>query len=97
MTYGYQVHGHDDKLLVAAKKRNKYGTEKILPGTLLVNQIPLCLYFPPFFGTAAARLTWHIPFSTPHSRVVTVVHLQATDTYRQRARKSGRTSSDAIR
>jgi len=49
MTYGYQVHGHDDKLLVAAKKRNKYGTEKILPGTLLVNQIPLCLYFPPLF------------------------------------------------
>ena len=45
MTYGYQVHGRDDKLLVASKKRNKYGSEKILPGTLLVNQIPLCLYF----------------------------------------------------
>lgn len=50
MTYGYQVHGRDDKLLVASKKRIKYGTEKILPGTLLVNQIPLCLYFSLFLA-----------------------------------------------
>jgi len=45
-TYGYQVNGPDDKLLVASKKRSKYGTEKILPGTLLVNQIPLLRHIP---------------------------------------------------
>ena len=97
MTYGYQVHGRDDKLLVASKKRNKYGSEKILPGTLLVNQIPLCLYLFPFFLHISSAIDWRITFSTPHSRVVTVVYVQATDTNRSGARKSGRTSSDAIR
>jgi len=97
MAYGYQVHGRDDKLLVASKKRNTYGTEKILPGSLLVNQIPLCLYSPPLFLHISSTVDRRIPFSTPHSRVVTVVYLQTTDTNRSGARKSGRTSSDAIR
>ena len=61
MTYGYQVHGHDDKLLVATRKRNKYGTEKILPGTLLVNQIPLCLYFSPFLHISSTIDLAHAP------------------------------------
>jgi hypothetical protein len=41
MTYGYQVHGDDDGMVGAAKRLNKFGIEKALPGALLVNSIPL--------------------------------------------------------
>jgi hypothetical protein len=41
MTYGYQVHGDDDGMVGAAKRLNKFGIEKALPGALLVNYIPL--------------------------------------------------------
>ena len=44
MTYGYEVHGRDDKLLNAAKMRLKFATGRVLPGALLVNQIPLRVY-----------------------------------------------------
>ena len=42
VTYGYQVRGSDDKIIDAAKRRNAFALEKILPGALLVNSIPLC-------------------------------------------------------
>lgn len=42
VTYGYQVRGRDDRMIVAAKRRNEFAIGKILPGALLVNQIPLC-------------------------------------------------------
>lgn len=45
MAYGYEVHGHDDGLLRASTRRIRFATEKILPGTLLINYIPLCMYF----------------------------------------------------
>jgi hypothetical protein len=41
VTYGYQVHGSDDRMIDAAIKMNKFGIEKILPGALLVNYIPI--------------------------------------------------------
>ena len=41
MTYGYQVHADDDPMVDAAKRLNKFGIEKALPGSLLVNYIPL--------------------------------------------------------
>ena len=45
VTYGYQVHGRHDKLLEASKSRIKFGAEIVLPGALLINHIPLCMYF----------------------------------------------------
>jgi len=42
VTYGYQVRGRDDRMIEAAKRRNAFAIEKILPGALLVNHIPLC-------------------------------------------------------
>ncbi len=45
VTYGYQVHGRDDKLLDAPKRRNKFALEVLPFNTLLLNHIPLCTYF----------------------------------------------------
>ena len=44
MAYGYEVHGRDDSVLNAAKMRIKFAAGKVLPGALLVNQIPLRMY-----------------------------------------------------
>jgi hypothetical protein len=41
VTYGYQVHGHADRMIVAAKRRIEFAIEKILPGALLINYISL--------------------------------------------------------
>ena len=45
MTYGYQVHGSNDWLLVASQRRNEFSNATILPGAVLVNHIPLCMNF----------------------------------------------------
>ncbi len=45
VTYGYHVRGCDDRLLAASKRRVKFAVERVLPGTLLINHIPLCMYF----------------------------------------------------
>jgi len=46
MTYGYEVHGHEDRMIDAAKRMHKFGAEKILPGALLVNYISLLRHIP---------------------------------------------------
>jgi len=43
MTYGYEAQEHDDRMIDASKRMNKFGTEKILPGALLVNYLPFCM------------------------------------------------------
>jgi hypothetical protein len=43
VTYGYQVNGSDDRIVDAAKRLNRFGIEKALPGALLVNSVPLRL------------------------------------------------------
>jgi hypothetical protein len=48
MAYGYEVHGLDDRLLNAAKTRIKFAASRVLPGALLVNQIPLRMSLVPF-------------------------------------------------
>ena len=45
VTYGYQVHGCNDRMLYAPKRRNKFIVEENLLGTLPINHIPLCMYF----------------------------------------------------
>jgi hypothetical protein len=40
MTYGYEVHGPGDTKIEAAKAMNKFGGPKVLPGALLVNELP---------------------------------------------------------
>ncbi|KAH9986740.1 cytochrome P450 [Russula compacta] len=46
MTYGCEVQGPDDRMIDAAKRMNKFGSEQILPGALLVNHIPLLRHIP---------------------------------------------------
>jgi hypothetical protein len=41
LVYGYDVKGHDDHLLVIARKMAELGST-VLPGTVLVNEVPLC-------------------------------------------------------
>lgn len=40
MTYGYEAHGRNDRMIDATKRMNKFGEDRILPGALLVNNIP---------------------------------------------------------
>ena len=40
MTYGYEVHRRDDRMLNNSKRFSNFGQEKVLPGALLVNQLP---------------------------------------------------------
>ncbi|KAH9986739.1 cytochrome P450 [Russula compacta] len=46
MTYGYDVQERDDTMIDAAKRMTKFGEERILPGALLVNHIPLLRHIP---------------------------------------------------
>ena len=40
MTYGYEVHRRDDRMLNASKRMSEFAEEKILPGALFVNYLP---------------------------------------------------------
>ncbi|KAI9459922.1 cytochrome P450 [Lactarius psammicola] len=46
MTYGYEVKGRDDRKLDIAIRLNEFGIEKMLPGALLVNELPFLRYIP---------------------------------------------------
>jgi len=43
VTYGYEVHGSDDRMVDSAIRLNQFGIEMALPGALLINSIPLRL------------------------------------------------------
>jgi hypothetical protein len=40
MTYGYEVCGPGDKKIEAAKAMSKFGGRLVLPGAILVNELP---------------------------------------------------------
>jgi hypothetical protein len=40
MTYGYEVRGLDDRMVAVARKMSEHGTATMLPGALLVNELP---------------------------------------------------------
>ena len=63
--YGYEAHEHDDVMIDAAKKVNKFGAAHILPGALLVNDIPLRMYSGSRFLRNMIDLK-PAPFSAPH-------------------------------
>lgn len=46
MTYGYEVLQRDDKMLEASKRMSEFGVPKVLPGALLVNDIPFRVLSP---------------------------------------------------
>jgi hypothetical protein len=46
LVYGYDVKSYSDRLLVVARKMAELGSA-VLPGTVLVNEIPLCELFHP--------------------------------------------------
>jgi len=46
VTYGYEVHRSDDRMVNAAKRLNQFGIEMALPGALLINSIPLLRHIP---------------------------------------------------
>lgn len=45
LVYGYDVKGYDDHLLVVARKMAELGSA-VLPGTVLVNEVPLLRHIP---------------------------------------------------
>lgn len=66
MTYGYEVHQRDDEMLEAAKTMSSFGAPRVLPGALLVNDLPLrvcslltlCIKYLPLLPIPTVR---HIP------------------------------------
>jgi hypothetical protein len=44
MAYGYEVRNPHDRKVVASKKILQLVSEKVAPGSLLVNEIPFCEY-----------------------------------------------------
>ena len=48
MTYGYEVNGRRDTKLDISKRASNFVIVKLLPGALLVNELPFCLYSPTF-------------------------------------------------
>ncbi|KAI0263422.1 cytochrome P450 [Gloeopeniophorella convolvens] len=46
MTYGYEVQGHHDRMLLAPQEMNDAVLPAILPGRLLVNDLPLLRHIP---------------------------------------------------
>ena len=44
MTYGYEVCGPGDKKIEAAKAMSKFGGRLVLPGALLVNELPFRMW-----------------------------------------------------
>jgi len=46
MTYGYVAREHDDRIIAAAKRMNKFGGDTLFPGALLVNYLPFLRHIP---------------------------------------------------
>jgi hypothetical protein len=63
MTYGYEVKGHSDKMLNSARNLSNLGTSVVLPGALLVNELPFRMSFLLYFDALSLnpRLVRHIP------------------------------------
>jgi hypothetical protein len=52
MTYGYEVKGRHDKKLDISKRVNDFVIVTFLPGALLVNELPFCMYSPTLLSTS---------------------------------------------
>jgi hypothetical protein len=67
LVYGYDVKSYNDHLLVVARKMAELGSA-VLPGTVLVNEIPPCKP-PDSTQTRRERQTKGNPFSKTYSRL----------------------------
>ena len=68
MTYGYEVKGRHDKKLDVSKRLNDHAIA-ILPGALLVNELPFCTCSPTFAHYIKLIITFpvrHIPAWVPY-------------------------------
>ena len=66
MTYGYEARGLDDRMVAVGRKMSEHGTATMLPGALLVNDLPFRVFS--LFGCSHCRnrlttipLVRHIP------------------------------------
>jgi hypothetical protein len=72
MAYGYDAQGrNDDRLVKVSRELVQFGTRIILPGALLVNNIP----FRERSALYQIRLAEKYSLSTIHSRMAFVVQL----------------------
>ena len=77
MTYGYEVKGRYDRMLDVSIRLNEFGIKTFLPGALLVNELPLCMYLPTFaqyiklITTIPVR---HIPAWVPYLSYQPLAH-----------------------
>ncbi|KAH9970771.1 cytochrome P450 [Russula compacta] len=46
MTYGYEVHGRDDRMVEAPREMSELGSATALPGALLINDLPSLWHIP---------------------------------------------------
>ena len=65
ITYDYEVQGRNDRKVESAKKAVQLVSETVLPGALLVNNLPFCAWSPLYWSLFQG--TYSIHFSTIHS------------------------------
>ena len=75
MTYGYEVKGRHDKKLDVSKRLNDLAVVILLPGALLVNELPFCMLSSHF---CSSYQTSRRNSSAPYSRLGALYELQAT-------------------
>ena len=73
VTYGHEKYERDDTLLAASKRRNKFVSDKINPGSSLINHVPLRMCFLLLVLCIGSLICLVIHFSTLHPRMATVV------------------------
>ena len=69
MTYGYEVKGRHDKRLDVSKRLNDLAIAILLPGALLVNELPFCMRSLTFIHHIKLITTFpvrHIPAWVPY-------------------------------
>ena len=69
MTYGYEVKGRHDKKLDVSKRLNDLAVVILLPGALLVNELPFCmrsLTFAHYIELITTSSVRHIPAWVPY-------------------------------
>ncbi len=74
LVYGYDVKSYDDHLLVVARKMAELGGA-VLPGSILVNELPLCKHPPLDASRTTDRKGLGPIFSETHPRVDPVAEL----------------------
>jgi hypothetical protein len=77
MAYGYEAQGRNDRRVELARQFSDIGSQSVLPGALLVNDLPFCMCYTIFHISLMAMITIvrHIPEWLPWLSYKPFAHL----------------------